>query len=187
MITSGEQIAEARTSLGWSKADLARAAGLDRKAVAYWERKATIAGVTQSLGVEKIATALQRAGIRSPEPPVAAPAPEHTAHDTLIRRVVWLPRAQPKLIRRLDAALAVEPAQRLQSPAWRVVHGVECGARTRKGRPCKRPAYPNGRCRNHGGLCTGARTAEGRARIAEAQRRRWAAVRQRSMHAQQRA
>jgi hypothetical protein len=30
------------------------------------------------------------------------------------------------------------------------------------------------RCKFHGGLSTGPKTAEGRARIAEAQRRRWA-------------
>src|SRR5262249_12073701 len=33
------------------------------------------------------------------------------------------------------------------------------------------------RCRFHGGLSTGPRTVEGRARIAEAQRRRWKALR----------
>ena len=33
------------------------------------------------------------------------------------------------------------------------------------------------RCRFHGGLSTGPRTMEGRARIAEAQRRRWRAFR----------
>ncbi|WP_425514031.1 HGGxSTG domain-containing protein [Aureimonas phyllosphaerae] len=31
------------------------------------------------------------------------------------------------------------------------------------------------RCRMHGGLSTGPKTAEGRTRIAEAQRRRWGA------------
>ncbi len=42
--------------------------------------------------------------------------------------------------------------------------GEKCGARTREGNPCKAPARSNGRCRNHGGLSTGARTAEGRKR-----------------------
>jgi hypothetical protein len=28
----------------------------------------------------------------------------------------------------------------------------QCGAKTRAGTPCKRPAMPNGRCRLHGGL-----------------------------------
>jgi hypothetical protein len=40
-----------------------------------------------------------------------------------------------------------------------------CGAKTRTGTPCRRPAMPNGRCRLHGGLSTGPRTPEGRRRI----------------------
>src|SRR4051794_19141566 len=31
-----------------------------------------------------------------------------------------------------------------------------CGARTRRGKPCRSPAMPNGRCRMHGGLSPGA-------------------------------
>jgi hypothetical protein len=56
----------------------------------------------------------------------------------------------------------------------------KCGARTRTGKPCKmRPAKLWGeRCRLHGGLSTGPKTQEGRERIAEAQRRRWARWRQ---------
>lgn len=50
-----------------------------------------------------------------------------------------------------------------------------CGARTRKGAPCLVRVEPGKRrCRFHGGLSTGPRTAEGKARIAAAQRRRWA-------------
>jgi hypothetical protein len=50
-----------------------------------------------------------------------------------------------------------------------------CGARTRKGTPCLvRVEAGKRRCRFHGGLSTGPRTAEGKARIAAAQRRRWA-------------
>ncbi|MHC4550302.1 MAG: HGGxSTG domain-containing protein [Planctomycetota bacterium] len=57
-----------------------------------------------------------------------------------------------------------------------------CGAKTRRGTPCQAPAAwdkvrdqpRNGRCRLHGGLSTGARTPAGRARLAAAQRRRWA-------------
>lgn len=43
-----------------------------------------------------------------------------------------------------------------------------CGARTRCGGACRQPAMANGRCRLHGGLSTGPRTAEGRARCARA-------------------
>jgi transcriptional regulator with XRE-family HTH domain len=54
----------------------------------------------------------------------------------------------------------------------------KCGARTRRGAPCQRKALPNGRCKFHGGLSTGPKTPEGRARVAEAQRKRWAAWRE---------
>lgn len=51
----------------------------------------------------------------------------------------------------------------------------KCGAFARStGKPCKAKALRNGRCRNHGGLSTGARTPEGRKRISDAQKRRWA-------------
>ena len=54
-----------------------------------------------------------------------------------------------------------------------------CGARCRSGRPCRSRVVVDGgrlrhRCRLHGGLSTGPKTAEGRARIAAAQRSRWA-------------
>ena len=58
-----------------------------------------------------------------------------------------------------------------------------CGARARSrgGQPCLAPPVldpetglpRNGRCKLHGGRSTGPRTADGRQRTAEAQRRRW--------------
>ena len=39
-----------------------------------------------------------------------------------------------------------------------------CGARNRRGTPCRCPAMANGRCRLHGGLSTGAKMLEGRER-----------------------
>ena len=48
-----------------------------------------------------------------------------------------------------------------------------CGARTRKGVPCAaRVVEGKARCKSHGGLSTGPTSAEGRARIAESNRRR---------------
>lgn len=42
-----------------------------------------------------------------------------------------------------------------------------CGARTRAGTPCQsRALYRSGRCKNHGGLSTGPRTAEGKTKVA---------------------
>jgi hypothetical protein len=50
-----------------------------------------------------------------------------------------------------------------------------CGAKTRKGTPCQRSVVlGKTRCPNHGGLSTGPKTAEGRARSAEAVRAYWA-------------
>ena len=44
--------------------------------------------------------------------------------------------------------------------------GPRCGARTRQGTPCQRPAYKhNHRCRLHGGTSTGPRTKAGLARL----------------------
>tara|TARA_B100000683_G_scaffold267127_1_gene300350 strand:- start:235 stop:567 length:333 start_codon:yes stop_codon:yes gene_type:complete len=51
-------------------------------------------------------------------------------------------------------------------PDW---PGQRCGAKTRQGSPCRRPANKrNGRCRLHGGASTGPRTKEGLAKIAAA-------------------
>jgi hypothetical protein len=50
-----------------------------------------------------------------------------------------------------------------------------CGARNRRGEPCRLKLIPGKRrCRFHGGLSTGPASPEGRARIAQAQRQRWA-------------
>ena len=46
---------------------------------------------------------------------------------------------------------------------------IRCGARTRRGTACQKPSIKGKtRCRLHGGLSTGPRTAEGKARIAAA-------------------
>jgi hypothetical protein len=51
-------------------------------------------------------------------------------------------------------------------PDW---PGQRCGAKTRQGTACLRPANKkNGRCRLHGGASTGPRTAGGRTRISAA-------------------
>ena len=48
-------------------------------------------------------------------------------------------------------------------PEWA---GERCGARTKAGAPCQRPAVKRtGRCARHGGRSTGARTPEGRAKL----------------------
>lgn len=75
-------------------------------------------------------------------------------------------------------AYAVAHAQRSKRQRPR------CGALCRSGKACQALGYwpkgaerPAARCRMHGGLSTGPRTDEGRARIGEAMRVRWAAWR----------
>nr|WP_051544584.1 HGGxSTG domain-containing protein [Sulfitobacter mediterraneus] len=59
------------------------------------------------------------------------------------------------------------------------IHRQTCHAKTRKGRLCRNKSEPGRRrCKFHGGMSTGPKTQEGRARIAEAQRARWAGFRQ---------
>jgi len=44
----------------------------------------------------------------------------------------------------------------LKPTHWSFMNAPRCGAKTRKGTPCKSPAMKNGRCRMHGGASTGA-------------------------------
>ncbi len=47
------------------------------------------------------------------------------------------------------------------------LHNLQCGAKTRAGAACKlRSLYANARCKYHGGLSTGARTEEGKRKVA---------------------
>ncbi len=72
-------------------------------------------------------------------------------------------------------------------PDWRLPRASRprCGATTRKGSLCLRQALANGRCPNHGGLSTGPKTGAGKARIAETQRKRWEAYRNRKARLEQ--
>ncbi|MFM9847001.1 MAG: HGGxSTG domain-containing protein [Hyphomicrobiaceae bacterium] len=56
------------------------------------------------------------------------------------------------------------------NPSGDYAKAPRCGARTRAGCCCRQPAMKNGRCRMHGGLSTGPRTAEG---LARSRRARW--------------
>ena len=48
--------------------------------------------------------------------------------------------------------------------AKRIREGKACGAKTRRGSMCVATGMKNGRCKNHGGMSTGPRTPEGRAK-----------------------
>ena len=70
-------------------------------------------------------------------------------------------------------------------PDW---SGQRCGARTKAGTPCQRPAVKRtGCCTRHGGKSTGPRTEEGRARIAAAQLKHGRLTKQKRAEAQHKA
>jgi hypothetical protein len=54
------------------------------------------------------------------------------------------------------------------NPPGDFTKAVRCGAKNRRGTPCQCPAMANGRCRLHGGLSTGPKTAKGIERIRRA-------------------
>jgi hypothetical protein len=54
-----------------------------------------------------------------------------------------------------------KPLLRNGNPQGNPNDAPRCGAKTRKGMPCRAPAMANGRCRLHGGRSIGPRTPEG--------------------------
>ena len=70
------------------------------------------------------------------------------------------------------SSLPLERRGRLRNhaPPGDFLAAPRCGARTRADGCCRQPAMANGRCRMHGGLSTGPRTAAGRACCAAARR-----------------
>lgn len=152
---TGAELRQARHAAGLSRRVLAALAGLHPDAVRYWERKprldlcgyAVVAMLT-ALGLDDLSRRNLHASNRFTASRHGESLGATNARDGLL------------------------PRRGISS-----VHN-RCGARTRKGTPCRAKALPGKtRCKFHGGASTGPRTAEGRARIAEAQRKRWAAWR----------
>lgn len=96
---------------------------------------------------------------------------ESAGNAALRRRYVRAVKAADAERKRLEAAGV---------PSWRLAEAMQdnphrldhtqfaalcCGAKTRKGTPCKRTdLYANGRCVNHGGLSTGPTSEAGKLR-----------------------
>jgi hypothetical protein len=89
-----------------------------------------------------------------------ATAPSTAGHELLRSFSPVLAPASLPPDRRGRLRNGAEPGDFLAAP--------RCGARTRAGCSCRQPAMKNGRCRMHGGLSTGPRTAEGRERCRRA-------------------
>lgn len=152
---SGRELAAFRKAAGLSQTRLAELAGIGRHAVSYWENKPEVAlndwaprRIFEVLGIEVM---------------------PYFWRPTLARGDGVLDPFEVYEKREL-ALLADREAGRASK------RRVICGAKTRKGKPCRLMSEPGKRrCKYHGGKSTGPKTEEGRRRIAEAQRRRWAA------------
>lgn len=155
---TGDELKAARKSRKLSRRRLAELTGLHTDSIRYWEGKAFIdlRGYAPDLILEALGMGeLSRRGVYPSERFLTAGFGNKNTHT---RARDWV----------LDFADKLQVSARPKT----------CGARTRKGTPCRARAMPGRkRCKFHGGASTGPRTAEGRERIAEAQRRRWAAWR----------
>lgn len=139
---------EARTLARWSQQDLATRAGVHVQTVKYWESERPGADRTGT-ACQMMADAFTAAGFPARIPTFKR---GHAASQ--------LPANQT-------------PTKQGKSTAPEIAH--RCGAKTRKGSPCQMKPQPGKRrCALHGGLSTGPATDAGKARIAEAQRARWA-------------
>ncbi len=152
----GAELAARRKAAGLTQRQLAEASGVGRTAVQYWEAAPHLD--PRGWAVRRMAEALGWA---------VWPANETTTH----------PRGDGvlSLSERMEALAAAQLAAFKDREAQRATRRrVRCGAKTRKGTPCRNKSEPGKRrCKFHGGLSTGARTPEGIERIREAQRRRW--------------
>lgn len=155
---TGKELAALRRAANLSQGDLARRAGIGRHAVSYWECKAE---------VDRRAWAVCRMAEALPLPDYASP--ERARATMTVSPWRAIERAEAAAI----AAMLARSHARTAAAAAR--RRVRCNAKTRKGTPCRCKSEPGKlRCKFHGGMSTGARTPEGRERIAEVQRRRWA-------------
>lgn len=138
---------------GWTCAGLARKAGVDRTTVHYWLRKV---GPLQGHAPALFRKAFIAAGIDI--------GPDLKSTATPFERIdpfAWV-----------DAMVEAKLGRERLRLAAKAIH---CGAIRTNGKPCPaKPVPGKKRCRFHGGCSTGPRTPEGRMRIADAQRKRWA-------------
>jgi transcriptional regulator with XRE-family HTH domain len=155
---TGAELRAHRKAAGLSQIELARRAAVGRHAVQYWEAGAHVD--PRGWAPKRLCEVL---GL--------TPLPVFRHQYTRARGRGFTPRDDwpARFEGEVEAKLA---ALRARGGPRRP---VPCGARTSKGQPCRLLSEAGRkRCKFHGGRSAGPRTDEGRARIAEAQKRRWA-------------
>ena len=150
---TGKGLRGARELRGLSRKALAKAAGIDPYTVRYWEKKPH--WEKQGWAMERMLMVLGMG---------------HSRTGTRAQGVGSNPRL-------MEVGKVVE----MKMAAWREKQAVaaskgrvRCGAKTRKGHPCRAKSIPGKRrCKFHGGMSTGPKTQEGKDRISAIQRARW--------------
>lgn len=182
---TGAELRACRKAANLTQAELARQAGFARDAVCYWEGKdrvplrsgapaafAKVLGLSENAGFSRLYARARPWGF----PNAGKDQARHAARYTRTGGQGLSPT--PAWQAWLDARLAAETARLQAKTAQRLASlRVICGAKTRAGGKCRNKSEPGKRrCKFHGGKSTGPKTPEGKVRIAEAQRRRWAAI-----------
>lgn len=161
--TKGAELQTLRLKAGHSQATLAQLIGCTRNAVSYWEMQAVITKSQLRYGVPMLigkVLGFEYAPIKRSR--------TRARGDGVLLREDACQRALDREAARIRARLETKAALQRQI----------CGAKTRKGQPCRNMSEAGRRrCKFHGGRSTGPRTIEGRARISSAQAKRWAAHR----------
>lgn len=154
---TGKELAVLRRRAGWSQAALARRIGVSRQAISYWEQRAAIDG--RGAVISRIAAQL---GLEYGEKLLMS---RPGLGFVTLKFVGCLSRQNIQSVADAIKMRKVTLANMARRP---------CKAMTRAGMPCRLQSEPGRqRCRLHGGLSTGPKTAEGKKRIAAAQRLRW--------------
>lgn len=158
---TGADLRAHRRAAGLTQGQLAKLAGIGRHAASYWECKPTID--LRGWAVARMAKAL------GPKALPDYPTPSARAGQ-------WAVSGVDAMQARLEAQIAARLSRMQEKEAQRLARcRVICEAKTRAGMTCRNMSEPGKRrCKFHGGKSTGPKTVEGRARIAEAQRQRWA-------------
>ena len=152
----GERLRNLRKLKGLSQARLAEMAGVGRHTVVRWEGKSKFSRQSRALAHIFAVLGAQR---------------RHCAGLSRARVCeVLLERTEL-----MNFKLAKEASRQKALEAQRTANlRVRCRAKTKKGSLCRLLSEPGRRrCKFHGGCSTGPKTAEGKERIAKAQRRRW--------------
>ena len=163
---TGADLRAHRKAAGLSQIELAMRADVSRHTVQYWEQKPFI---------KPWEATPKRFGDL-----MGLPYFQTTDARTRVWGLTWLQKMDAQIEADIAAILESSRAREASRLANR---RIVCGARTRKGGACLNKSEPGKlRCKFHGGKSTGPKTAEGKTRIAEAQRLRWAKYRASACH-----